>query len=412
MSGMRYHLTDDGPRFCTASVRDCPIGGAHFNSKEEATTAFEFRVKMVHSSFSLFKKKPKTIDPHTKHILEANARIEEAEPDLLERDRRQVDGTVFHQLAKEGFSTELLNERFQEETQTRKATIGYGKVNDQEAPVVGIVYGGDYKPEEEEGLKIITKVLAAGEYEPDSVRVYEKDGVTLMAIRGKDSYVFGTDSDIDVLKRPEAVALERFKRQAEDSQFERRWDLEQKSFSELKAEFKDTLNPMPRSKEAIVDAVLENERPTDERYPAVGEFQNGRALVIATNDPLEAKLFRKLKEAHDGGHLRVGGSANPFGRGSLFYDDRDLSRENKVNQIRTDEARRYANAYVSETREKMERMHGRLYSMEPRVDANVQDVRDVDYWIDWDVTGGQRVTGLFSRDQLDRMTTGNFSDVK
>lgn len=412
MSGMRYHLTNDGPKFCTASVRDCPIGGAHFTSKEEANTAFEFKVKLVNPSFSLFKKKPKPVDPHVKHIIEANSRIEAAEAEMLERDRRQENGTVFHQLAQDGFSVEELNGRFQEETQTRKATIGYGKVNDQESPVVGIVYGGDYKPEEEEGLRIISKALASGEYEPDSVKVYEKDGLTLLAIRGKDSYIFATGSDLDVLTKPEEKAIERFKKQAEDSQFERRWELEQKSFSELKTEFKDTVATTPRAKDALVEAILESERSSDERFPAVGEFQNGRALVIATSDPLEAKVFHKLKEAHDGGNLRVGGSANPFGRGSLFYDDRDLSRANKSNQIRTEEARRYANAYVSETREMMERMHGKLHAMEPRVDPNVQDVRDVEYWIDWAVSGRSRVTGLFSRDQLDKMTAGNFSDVK
>lgn len=41
---MKYHLTDNGPKPCTASVRDCPIGGAHFENVKEAEEGFHSKM--------------------------------------------------------------------------------------------------------------------------------------------------------------------------------------------------------------------------------------------------------------------------------------------------------------------------------------------------------------------------------
>lgn len=38
---MSYHLTAEGPKRCTASVRACPLGGEHFDDKKAAEKAFE-----------------------------------------------------------------------------------------------------------------------------------------------------------------------------------------------------------------------------------------------------------------------------------------------------------------------------------------------------------------------------------
>lgn len=414
MSGVRYHLTDDGPKFCTATVRDCPIGGAHFTSKEDADAAFEFRVKQVHSPFSILrkKKKEKLADPHTKHVSEAEKRIQELSEEMAERDRRQKDSTLFYQLMENGVSADTLESRFKEETQTRKATIGYGKVDNQESPVVGMVYGGDYKEEEEKGMAFIARGLSSGEYAPEDVQYYEKDGYHFFAVRGRNTQLFGTGIEFDPKVISEAKAIERFNKQAEAEQFERKWELEQKDFTQLKEEFKGKLSPLPRSKEKLIEAALKSERPAGYRDSAIGEFQSGEALVIVTQDPIEAKLMAKLKDAHDAGALRIGGPANPYGRGSLFYDDRDLSSAEKSREIRTDYARKYAMAYVSETEAKMRKMHGTLSALTPRVDDKVQDVREVSYWLDWAPSGRQPVTGLYTKEQLDRMADGNFSDVK
>ncbi len=41
MSAVLYHLTEDGPKRCTATVRECPLGGAHFETQAEASKAHE-----------------------------------------------------------------------------------------------------------------------------------------------------------------------------------------------------------------------------------------------------------------------------------------------------------------------------------------------------------------------------------
>lgn len=37
-----YHLTENGPKVCSATVRDCPIKGVHFSDLGEAKIAYEF----------------------------------------------------------------------------------------------------------------------------------------------------------------------------------------------------------------------------------------------------------------------------------------------------------------------------------------------------------------------------------
>lgn len=48
---MSYHLTLEGPKRCTASVRACPLGGAHFDTKMAAQSAYEVRLKDELGSF-------------------------------------------------------------------------------------------------------------------------------------------------------------------------------------------------------------------------------------------------------------------------------------------------------------------------------------------------------------------------
>lgn len=38
----RYHVTENGPKRCEARRRVCPVGGAHFTSKDEAERAYSF----------------------------------------------------------------------------------------------------------------------------------------------------------------------------------------------------------------------------------------------------------------------------------------------------------------------------------------------------------------------------------
>lgn len=51
----KFHLTEEGPKPCNANVRECPIGGAHFESKDAADRAYEGKLASEHATPSLTK---------------------------------------------------------------------------------------------------------------------------------------------------------------------------------------------------------------------------------------------------------------------------------------------------------------------------------------------------------------------
>lgn len=64
----KLHLTDDGPKPCSASVRDCPIGGDHFDNMKDAMSAYDSI--MATNTFNSFNKKRL---PHETIIVRGNA---------------------------------------------------------------------------------------------------------------------------------------------------------------------------------------------------------------------------------------------------------------------------------------------------------------------------------------------------
>ena len=401
----RFHLTDNGPKPCTASVRDCPVGGAHFTNEGEAKLAYEFSAAKKHGIFGGLKKPQ---DPHMLHVSSAAKRLRQLEKDMLERDRRQEGGTVFHQLLKNGVSEEELEARFEEETNTREAGIGYMSNSEGAIKPVGLSYGGDYKAEEEYGMAHIAKTLREGTAEKDDVLVYEKDGFTVMAVRGERSYSWGDDDGSR--QRSEATALKRFKDWYNWDDRQLKWELERLSAADVKARLNGRVKPAPKTKAAAITEILKLDGG-QKRTPAIGEFQNGSALVIVTKDPIEAKIMGSLKEAHDEGHLRVGGTANPFGRGSLFYDERDLTREFKTDLVKKEEANRYAAAYIADTKGKLEE-NGRLFAVNPQIEDPDADIREAQFRLNYSPSDHKQIFGWFKKDQLERIAAGDYSDVK
>ncbi len=93
----RFHNTDKGPRPCTARVRECPIGGMHFTTKEEAVAAYEFSEGAKHGMLGLKKRK----DPEavfTKHVRDADKLVASMKKDFAARDLRQQGRTLYHEL--------------------------------------------------------------------------------------------------------------------------------------------------------------------------------------------------------------------------------------------------------------------------------------------------------------------------
>lgn len=412
----KYHLTENGPKPCSAHIRSCPVGGAHFDTKDEAEHAYELEMGEREGFFKKLKRSS-GLDPYTRHIAKANLRIAAEERDLKRRDERQNGGTIEHQLIAEGvLSPEELEQRFAREINTRQAGITYMKGNEGDARIIGIGYGGDYKAEEEYGMAAISDRLRRGKAEPKDALLFEHKGYKVLAIRGEERG--GGDFTDDLSDRYNSVAhsLEEAVRRHENYQPHDQWRASLKythlTVAQLKPEFAKAFPgaKVPRSKKEIIDALVKKE-VGDFTTPAIGEFQTGRALVLVTKDPAEARMFEKLKEANDTGNLRVGNSSNPFSRGTLFYDQRDLSRSAREDLIRSEEATKAAKAYVAPLKEKL-KAKGNLYAVNPRVDGDLKDVRDATYILNFYPRDRRDdVWGFYNKQELELIAEGRYSEV-
>jgi len=403
----RFHLTENGPKPCNASVRDCPIGGTHFSDKEEATIAYEFSSAKKHGLFGSLKKKS---DPHFQHVTSAEKRLRALEPELKMRDERQEGGTLYHELLADGITEAELDSRFSEDPGHRHAGISY-IANPSGSKAVGISYSGDFKSEEETGISHISKALKAGELGPNDVQVYEKGDYTVFAVRGERAYGWEDEGDRNLKDRVEKEALSRYENWSSNANWDLKWKLRNLGGDELKARLTGKVKPMPKTKAAMINKIIELEGEASERHPAIGEFQTGQALVVVTKDPLEAKLMKKMKASHEAGYLRVGGSSNPFSNGNLFYDERDLTREFKTDLVKSEEANKYAKAYVSDTRAKLGES-GHVYAVSPDVQEPDGDIRNSRFWLNYSPKNGKQIFGWFNKTQLERIASGDLSDVK
>jgi hypothetical protein len=404
----RFHLTDNGPKTCTASVRDCPIGGAHFEDKEAAELAYELKAEKKFNPLGALKKKS---DPYTSHIARAEKRIRSLESDMKIRDARQKNGTLYHELRAEGITDELLEERFAVETNNRESTIGYTESEEGSVRAVGLTYGGDYKAEEEWGMAAITKGLQDGTYGPDDVLLYTKGDTTILAVKGERTYGWSANpEENDDVKRAEESARKRYNRYTPFEVQQMKWKLQNQSVADMRAQLKGKVVPLPKTRDELLSALVKLNSQKEYHTPAMGEFQTGKALVIVTKDPLEAKLMTKLKESHNNGSLRVGGSSNPFGRAALFYDERDLSRERKAGLIRDEEAQKSAQAYIADTQAKL-KAKGNLYAISPDASGETEDIREARYFLNYAPQNAKQISGWFNKEQLERIADGDFSDV-
>lgn len=414
----KFHVTDDGPKSCSASIRDCPIGGAHFESQEAAQQSFENK---MNSGKGLFSKFTKDKNPATRHIRNADKRIRAMEKDLKARDARQFKDTAYQQILRE-VSEEEFKKMEELETSTRQASIGYLKTEDGEDRVVGVSYGGDYKAEEEWGLSHIRKALANGDFEKDDVAYLEKNGKGVLVIRGED---FGFSPESEYAQRSVATAMKRFDDYVPYDEQKVLWQTERKygdkKVAELRSMFKGKINPLPTKRDDLMKAitVYETNPPTDTVKVPQGEFQNGKVLSIVSDNKAMMATMRKAKEAHDAGTLRMGNSRNPFARGVVFYDDRDVSRDSKVRQVKIEEGTKLASENIKESWDKLKR-NGSAFAVSPHVDEDLQDINDAKYWVNYypnkvpegtKLEGGRSVFGYFKKTDIDAMANGDFSEV-
>lgn len=413
-----FHVTEDGPKPCNASVQACPLkdgDGKHFDTKEEAQEHFEKK----NSGSILQKLKRKKGDPDTAHVRSAEKRIKSMEKDLKARDERQFKDTAYQQILKE-VSSEEFEEMLKVETTNRQSGIGYLSTEDGDDRVVGVSYEGDHKAEEEWGLAAITKGLREGKFEKDDVEYIEQKGKGILIIKGESTYM-----DADYRSRSAGTALSRFNNYEDWDTKRDRWKTERKygnkKVSEIREEFKGKIKPLPTKRDDLIKAVhnFENGTPEEKITPPQGEFQNGKVLSIVSDNKAMMATMRKAKEAHDNGSLRVGSSNNPFSNGVVFYDDRDVSRASKVDQVKAEEANAHANKMIEDDSAALKKK-GSLYYAGARLGGDIENLKDARYWVNYSpgrsqssIPGAEKqVFGYFSRDDIKEMANDDFSAVK
>lgn len=97
MAAESFHVGKNGPAPCGASVRDCPLGGAHYGTMVEAEKAFAKEQSKASGLFPRFKKpkapeEPKLYNPHH---LELHAKTKKPSA------RQQKDLSTMEKLAAE-----------------------------------------------------------------------------------------------------------------------------------------------------------------------------------------------------------------------------------------------------------------------------------------------------------------------
>ena len=271
------------------------------------------------------------------------------------RAERQATATIYARLLQRGYTREQLDEVWHERRSAlRSIHLTYYQDEFGSDPVVGIAYTGDFRSEEESGIRDLASLLEKGERQD-----YFCAAVTVQGLR---CYAVLTNS---YLGNAFTTSLSEAYRRHREPYVDKRdcWRLTVKQMREA---LKGLVRPLPSGREATERAYLRHVKgQVFSDTESVGEFHNGRALVLATTDALLVEVLEMLfEDTVQANALRLGASSNPFSSGAMFYDERDVSVEELARQA--EEQRLYDERLeaASSTIEKL-RSAGSLYAIKP-----------------------------------------------
>lgn len=395
-----FHIPPDGPAPCDATVKVCKYGGGgqvpHFETLGAAEEAYAAQ-------------QGGTVPGRQTR----GEKVSAQERDFRARDARQGTGTVVAQLAAEGISRGEIDDLLTMNVSTRKASLGVLPVREGEDEVLGVAYSGDYRFEEEDGLAKIGEALQKGTMPPGGVQFRETaGGMGILTIDNPGAHFFQENDRAEV----EATALSRHGSETPYTQEQQRLDNESWAMSvgELRAALKGKVTPLPSRKDDLRAAYVEYHEPSKGyRFPT-GEFNRGKMLTIVSESPAMKATMARMVEAHRAGALRTGASSNPFSGAVLFYDDRDMSRAAKGEQLDTIAAQERASDYVADEVAALGES-GVLYAIMSDADFETTDVSTGRYFINYyprdrrDSTRG--IYGWFSKEELGAISRGDFSPM-
>lgn len=314
--------------------------------------------------------------------------------------------TLYKHLLDSGFSGEEIEKRFSEDTSMRQVSLSYFKEDSEDDPVVGISYSGDFRYEEEAGLSTLGQRFASKEKQKTYVFKREVDGQPVYVFTASEARY-----EDDALMRRIGEALERHRNPYNAIP----WRVYQKSVKALRAELKEKgVSPLPTKRadaeREYVKHVLGQDVVT---YANVGEFHYGDYLVVVVGDEvLRAALDYLVDVSVPKNALTLGSSTNPFSRGVLIFDERDLLP--KTIQRQKDEEAYYkkrmkaADSAVAALKE-----NGYLYAIKPAHLVSVvyrDDLGEGDYYyVNYSPRGGKQVFGWFTLAELSQLADGSIA---
>lgn len=388
---------------CSATKRGCPYGGQHYSSKEQGENALRLKQEIFSDATELLQNKKKRIN----------------EFDL--RDQHQPF-TVYNQLLKEGFTEEDITGLLSEDLGNRMAGLGIVKAPEGDSPILGVIYTGDYRYEEENGLAKISEALSKGTLDPKTIELQEYKGATVLVIPKPPTNRYEGDLGEAEKSATVAVAYKRFKEIDIPSHL---LYGNRKTMAEMRAELKGNVKPLPTNRKDLELAYLKFKHPEEFSAPpkSVGEFHTGRALVIVADNPIMASTMRKVKAASDTGNLRVGGSSNPFSRGVVFYDQRDISGNHQKQILAQQQAEKLSYERVESVKKKLDARNnsiasydqGNLYALQSNASPSTPPGQEK-YFLNYGLPrnkrtadGGTQIFGWFTKEQLEKIADGDYS---
>lgn len=227
--------------------------------------------------------------------------------------------TIYEKLLTKGFTDEQIAKVVNHETASREIGVGWlSHTDDDELPALGIVYNGDYKHEEERGSEMIGSALKNFANQDQLLSVEVAEGIAVASL----SY-----SPIREDARHQGVRAAALARHR--SPFNSTFHLSRKPVADMRAALKSAkVSPLPRKRDDVELSYLEHvEGRAVKKSVSVGQFQTGDVLVMVTDEPILVAILEALADTAKANALALGSSANPFSRGILLYDVRDVSNE-------------------------------------------------------------------------------------
>lgn len=409
-----WHISPKTNKPAKCSAKRCPFGQKHYATEAEAGEAAAFQQELYDNAMAQRQKKKRLF-----------ASFSPEEKDLALRDERQKH-TIYKQILEDGtVAEEDLDAQLAVETRSREASLGVLSLpgGENSSPIVGISYNGDYRYEEEAGMRAISEALDKGTFDPDTITYEElKDGKAVLTIPNPENQ--GRYMADEGISRSKAAGIARASNTSRyDLPFSVLQEVRRKTIPELRAELKGIVKPLPTKREALENAYLNYKHPLKIK-PTIGEFHSGAALVIVSDSPVMKKVMASTVQSAHKKTLRVGSSANPFSRGVMFYDTRDISREHKTyekeyNKVQTasfakvDKAVKSFNAKVKSGDFK----EIRVFSSSARP-GETSETKEDNYYLyialpkDKTILGKDNIVGNYNAKEINQIAAGDYSPVE